>query len=450
MPLSNANFEMIRRLIRRQVIPPLQKMIENLEGADLSDLMIKLTPSEQRILLTALHLSGKAGIMLRELPEEKIKDVLGKIADDVFLKIISQVQADDAALLISNIDRERAAILMEKLPTKMHEKIEEILRFPPGTAGSCMNTYILEFFEVMTCREALESLRNWAKKMQDPIYTIYVMDSTHHLLGQIPLRDLALAAPEDLLGKIMLKDPVTVNAWSEAEDAAHIITRYDLVSVPVVDENHRLLGVIMIDDIIDTMLESVADQAFGMQGITEEDRLDTPVSKSIGSRFPWMMINLVTAFIASSVVGLFEGSIQKFVALATFMPIVAGLGGNTGTQALAVMVRSLALGEVDPQTARNAIFRQVLISLSLGILIGIITGGIAMFWKGSPYLGLVIFLSMIINMFIGGLVGTGVPLILKALKQDPAMGGGVLVTATTDSMGFLCFLGISTIFIHQL
>ncbi|MBN2722830.1 MAG: magnesium transporter [Deltaproteobacteria bacterium] len=450
MTLSNANLEMIRRLIRRQVIPPLQKMIEKLEGADLSDLMMKLTPNEQRILITALHLSGKAGVMLKELPEGKLKNVLEKIPDEMLVKIMCQIQADDAAMLLESVDRERASSVLEKLPGKLNDKIEEILRFPSDTAGSLMNTYFLEFFSDMSAKDALDKIRKWSINQQDPIYSIYVLDDSHHLMGHIPLRNLALADPEDTLDNFMLHDPVTVNAYQTTDEAAYVITRYDLVSVPVVDDNHRMVGIIMIDDVIDTMMESVAEQAFSMQGITEEDRIDTPAFKSIKSRFPWMMINLVTAFIASSVVGLFEGSIQKVVALATFMPIVAGLGGNSGTQALAVMVRSLALGEIEISEARKAILRQVFISLSLGIVVGLVTGGLAFLWKSSPVLGLVIFLSMLINMIIGGLVGTGVPLLLKSLGQDPAMGGGVLVTATTDSMGFLCFLGISTLFIQYM
>lgn len=234
------------------------------------------------------------------------------------------------------------------------------------------------------------------------------------------------------------------------DQAASLITKYDLVSLPVVDDNFKLCGIIMVDDMIDAIMESMAEEAYHMQGIREHDRLETPVFKSVKSRLPWMLINLLTAFIASSMVGLFEASIAKVVALATFMPIVAGLGGNTGSQALAVTIRAMALGELNGQEAFSAILRQVTVAVLMGLLIGATTGTIAYLWRGNPVLGLVIASSMLINMTIAGLVGSGVPWLLKALGQDPAMGGGVLVTAVTDSLGFLAFLGISTIFITSL
>ncbi len=450
MTLSNTKLEMIRRLIRRQLIGPLGKILDTLKAADLSEIMVKLTPEEQRIVLTTLHLSGKAGELLAELPEKNLREILGGVNDALLHKILTQVQADDAAMLLEHVDRVRAFEVLERLPSMISEKIEEIMRYPHDTAGSMMNTGFLEFYEATTAREALESLREYTRDTNDPIYSLYVMDETHKLMGVISIRALALAQPEDPLEEIMDRDPVVVDAFASTEEAARLITKYDLVSLPVVDESFALVGIIMVDDMIDTIMESMADEAYLMQGVTEQDRLETPVLRSVRSRLPWMAVNLLTAFVASSVVGLFEKSIAQVVALATFMPIVAGLGGNTGTQSLAVTIRALALGELERAEALRAVFRQVMVAILIGSIIGVSTGLIAYGWRGSPVLGLVIASSMLINMTIAGLVGSGVPLLLKAVGQDPAMGGGVLVTAVTDSLGFLAFLGIATMFIGYL
>jgi magnesium transporter len=450
MSINKGTLKILRRLLQRQVIPPLKKFLEKIQPADLSDIMIHLPPGEQKLLITMLHVSGKAGTVLTELPNSTLKEVLEGISDDLLVKIISQIQVDDGAILLDHISKSRFYLIFEKLPVKIGEKIEEILRFPSDTAGSLMNTYFLKFYEDLSVSDALQKIRTWSKNNLDPIYTIFCMDDTDHLIGSIPLRLLAIAGADEKLGNIMLADPICVNAYNKADMAAKLIVKYDLVSLPVVDNDFTIIGVIMVDDMIDTILENAAEEAYHMQGITEEDRLDTPVFKSIKSRFPWIIINLCTAFIAASVVGIFEHSIQKVVVLATFMPIVAGLGGNSGTQALAIMIRAMALGEANLENLKRAILRQIIISLLLGIAVGVITGLIAYAWRGNFYLGVVILVSMVINMTIAGLIGTGIPWVLKSVGQDPALGGGVLVTAVTDSLGFLSFLGISTIFISVL
>jgi magnesium transporter len=313
-----------------------------------------------------------------------------------------------------------------------------------------MNTLFLQFHYRMTAREAVDRMRAWFDTHQEPIYTLYVLEETQRLMGTVAVHKLVLAQPETTLGELIDPDPVCVNDYSSVRDAAETMVKYDYVSMPVVDDQFRLLGIITVDDMVDVMMESAAADAFQIHGVADEDRLETPMGKSLRLRLPWMLLNLMTAFIASSVVGLFEASIQQVVALATFMPIVAGLGGNTGTQSLAVIIRALALDDVDAAAARRGIVKQVLVSLMLGLAAGLITALIALLWRGNPMLGLVIFAAMVLNMLLAGFVGSAVPFLLKRLRQDPAVGGGVLVTACTDSLGFLGFLGISTIFLSYL
>ncbi|MDA3863046.1 MAG: magnesium transporter [Deltaproteobacteria bacterium] len=444
MAIRNKKLRIIRKLVHRQIIPSLQSLLDTVEPADLSDILDKFTPNEQRIMLTALHLSGKAGAILTEMSKPALENTLEGLSPDMLIKIISQLQANDGVFILQHLPQDRAFEILEKLPEQQSERIEEIMKYPPETAGSLMNTTFQHFNENLSTSEALERVREWTRNNDDPIYTIYITDETQHLSGTVSFRELALATPEKKIFEIMDVDPLNIKGWENKEKAANLIVKYDLVSLPVIDDNFRLIGIIMIDDMIDTIMSS-SEEAYHIQGITQEDTLDTPVGKAIKSRIPWVFINLCTAFMASSVVGLFESSIQKYVALATFMPMVAGLGGNSGNQALGVTIRALALKQIDRAKAIQNIFRQITVSFSMGLLTGTITGIIAYLLKGNFTLGIVVLLAMVINLTIAGLIGSGIPLVLKKIGQDPALGGGILITAATDSLGFLAFLGIATL-----
>ncbi|MBU1070423.1 magnesium transporter [Myxococcota bacterium] len=450
MPVQSATLDFVRRLLHREAIGSLKKVLAKLQPADVSDLITRCTPGERHLLITLLYVTRQAGPVLAELPDETMRQTLEGLSNDVLSRVLQEVGADDSALLLQRLPKERCAEILDKLPPAYADKIEEIFRYPPDSAGAYMNTLFLQFHYRMTAREAVDRMRAWFDTHQEPIYTLYVLEETQRLMGTVAVHKLVLAQPETMLAELIDPDPVCVNDYSSVRDAAETMVKYDYVSMPVVDDQFRLLGIITVDDMVDVMMESAAADAFQIHGVADEDRLETPMGTSLRLRLPWMLLNLMTAFIASSIVGLFEASIQQVVALATFMPIVAGLGGNTGTQSLAVIIRALALDDVDAAAARRGIVKQVLVSLMLGLAAGLITALIALLWRGNPMLGLVIFAAMVLNMLLAGFVGSAVPFLLKRLRQDPAVGGGVLVTACTDSLGFLGFLGISTIFLAYL
>jgi magnesium transporter len=279
---------------------------------------------------------------------------------------------------------------------------------------------------------------------------LYVVNEGGRLRGVVPIRRLVSAPPSRPCGELMIPDPASVNAFADQEEAARLVARYNLLAIPVVDDNGRMLGVITVDDVIDVITEEATEDMYHMAGLSEEDRVFSPASTSVRKRLPWMMINLATAFLAAWVVGLFEHSIQQIVALAVFMPIVAGMGGNGGTQALTVITRGIALGEIEFSTGLRAVLKEVLVGVVIGAATGLVSAGIALVWRGNPYLGLVLFLAMIINMGVAGLSGAAIPLMLKAVRQDPALGSGVIVTTFTDVFGFLSFLGIGTLMINYL
>jgi magnesium transporter len=229
-----------------------------------------------------------------------------------------------------------------------------------------------------------------------------------------------------------------------------MIARYNLLALPVVDATNTLLGIVTVDDAIDAMTDEATREMYRMAGLNTEDRVGSAPLSSVRRRLPWMLLNLGTAVLASWVVWLFEGSIEQVVALAVFLPIVAGMGGNAASQTLTVVIRGIALGEVDPRRARATVLREVLVGASLGAITGGVMAGIAILWKGKPALGLVIGLAMVLNLIIAGLMGAAIPLILKTLRFDPALGSGVVVTTFTDCFGFLSFLGLATLLLHHL
>jgi len=229
-----------------------------------------------------------------------------------------------------------------------------------------------------------------------------------------------------------------------------VVARYNLLAVPVTDAEGRMLGVITVDDVIDVIQEEATEDIYHLAGLSGEDRVFSPAHQSIRKRMPWMLVNLGTAFLASWVVGLFEHTIQEIVALAVFLPVVAGMGGNGATQTLTVITRGIALGEIEFSTGLRAVAKEVAVGIAIGAATGLVSAGIVWLWNGNPWLGLVLLLAMIANLAIAGLVGATVPLVLKALRQDPALGSGVIVTTFTDCCGFFAFLGIATLLLDRL
>jgi len=278
------------------------------------------------------------------------------------------------------------------------------------------------------------------------------VDESARLVGVVPIRNLVIAPQDRTLSDMMIADPVRADISMDQEEAARLVSKYELLALPIVDHEVRLVGIITVDDVIDIIDKETTEDMYKMAGLEEDDRVFTPASRSIKMRLPWMIFNLLTAILAASVVGLFEGTIGQLVALATLMPIVAGMGGNGATQTITVMVRGMALGEMEFSSAWKAVVKEV----SVNVCIAAVTGSlvallVAFVWKGNPFLGLVLAMAMIINLgLVAGLSGTLIPLTLKRLKFDPAIGSGVIVTTFTDIFGFLSFLGLATLFLGYL
>jgi magnesium transporter len=442
--------EVVRRLLLTGAQRRIERVIDKMHPADIAELIGGLSPGEFRSLLNVLVTTGRAGRTLRELPDALLADLLAQLDDGRVELIITRLPPDDACRLLSLMPEDRRGAIVERVPSERRAELDRVLRYAPGTAGALMTTRVLALKEGATADSTINEMRRLGDAIEEASY-LYVVDDGGRLRGIVPLRRLLAAPPDQVLGELMMEDPVSVSAHADQEEVAQLVSKYNLLAIPVLDEGDgRLLGVITVDDVIDVIHEEATEDMYHMAGLSEDERVFSPFARSVGKRAPWMVVNLATAFVAASVVGVFQQSIASLVVLAVFMPVVAGMGGNMGTQTLTVITRGLALGELQFSSAVRAVAKQFGVGMTVGALAGLLAGAVAYVWLGNTMLGLVLFVAMIANMALAGLVGAVIPLALKALGQDPALGSGVIVTTFTDIFGFLFFLGLATALMQYL
>jgi magnesium transporter len=311
-----------------------------------------------------------------------------------------------------------------------------------------MNPNVFALSEDITVGEAITEIQS--ARDVEMVFYLYVVDARRHLVGVVSLRRLLLVSPETPLKRIMTADIISARVDMDQEEVARQVAAYNLLAIPVVDAENKLVGIITVDDVIDVIKDEATEDIYRLAGVAGDERAFTPATESLRKRLPWLGINLVTAFLAAAVVGLFEGTIDLFPVLAVFMPIVAGMGGNAGTQTLTVIVRGIALGELSWSNSRKALLKEVLVGLGNGVVLGATAAVVVWLVRGNPTLGLVLGLAMIINMFVAAAAGTLVPLGLRAANVDPALASSVFITTMTDMFGFFSFLGLATVFARYL
>jgi magnesium transporter len=442
--------DILRRLLRSGALGRAEKLLAKLRSADAADVLLRLAPAERRPMLDLTFQAGRAAYVLKEVPPARLGELLDLLEDPRLGALLASAAVDDAAWFAERLPEERRTRVLEALEPRRRADIERVLRYPPGTAGNLMNTSVLTLPADATAQEAIDRLRARDPAEAESIYYLYVVDADGRLGGVVPVRRLVASRADRPVGELAVPDPLAVRASAPADEAARLVSRYNLLAVPVVDDDGRLLGYITVDDIIDIIQEQAAQTAFALAGVSGADRMYSPVIVSFKKRLPWMVINLATAFLAALVIAPFEDSIKNVTALALFGQIVAGMGGNGGTQALTVVTRGVALGELELVSAARAIWKEIAIGAAIGATTGLITALIAWPWTHKPMIGVVLFLAMIINLIIAGLAGASIPLLLRALGRDPALGGTVIMTTFTDCFGYGAFLGIATLLIKYL
>ena len=443
-PASARSYQqLLTKLLRHGAFPQLRKIVEKTPAADLSPVLPLLLEEDRKRILSLLIEAGKAARAILELDEADLDEFLAQVDDATIAEVCRTSASDDAADLLDSLKEDRRERILEILGTTQSAKLESLLEGEEETAGSLMNTDFLAVDEEVTVGQAIELIREYPKK--ETFFYVYCVDADGHLVGVLSLRSLILAPPGAQLKTLMVQSVLRTQIDSSPEEVARIVSKYDLLSVPVVDLQNRLVGVVTVDDVLDVIQEQAEEDLMHLAGVAAEERVWTAAPQSFRMRFPWLAINLATAFLASWVVSWFQGTIAKWAALAVFMPIVAGMGGNAGTQTLTVFVRGLALGEVEWSSGWAAIWKEMLVGFGNGAANGLMTTAVVGLWTGDWALAAVLFFAMVFNLVIAGFAGGLVPLALGRLGFDPAIASSIFVTTFTDVGGFFSFLGLATL-----
>ena len=440
----------VKRLMRMGATANLVNLLQKQHPADLAQLLSELPDKERRSAFTLLAERNTKLAMeaLSELGPEAGAALLRERSADEIVKLTQELPSDDAAALIDYLPEELSAAVLELMQKRpAGGDVGDLLEYAEQTAGRIMNPKVFALAEDMTAAEAITALQG--SRDVEVVFYLYVIDARRHLVGVVSLRRLLLVAPDTPLKRIMTTDLISVRADMDQEEVARLVASYNLLAIPVVDEENKLVGVITVDDVIDVIKDEATEDIYRLAGVSSDERVFTPTSESLRKRFPWLLINLLTAFVAAGVVKLFEGTLAAWLALAVFMPIVPGMGGNAATQTLTVIVRGLALGELTWANARKALLKEILVGVGNGAATGVVAALLAWAMAGEPSLGILLFLAMIINLFVAGAAGTLIPLGLKALKVDPALASTVFITTFTDVCGFAAFLGLATMVLRM-
>ena len=442
--------ESVRRLLRMGATPNLLNLLQKQHPADLAQIFSELPERERHAAFnTLVEKNGKLAMeTLSELGPEKGGELLALRSAEEIARLVQEIPSDDAAVLIDKLPEELSAVVLNLIRPKPGGGVSELLEYEEQTAGRLMNPNVFALPEELTASESITALQS--ARDVEMVFYLYVVDERRHLVGVVSLRRLLLVPPDTPLKRIMTTDVYSARVDMDQEEVARQVASYNLLAIPVVDAENKLVGVITVDDIIDVIKDEATEDVYRLAGVSKHDGVDTPPRESLRMRLPWLMVNLGTAFMAALVVYQFRFTIDRVVGLAVFMPVVAGMGGNAATQTLAVIVRGIALGELTWANARHALLKEGLVGLGNGVAIGIAGGIIVGLITQDWVLGGILATAMIINMFVAAVAGTLIPLGLRALKVDPALASSVFITTLTDMIGFLSFLGLATVFLRFL
>jgi magnesium transporter len=434
--------KLIKNLANRENLKSLQTLLNNLHSSDVADILEAL-PLDRRLTIWELVKSENDGDILVEVSDAVRQTLIADMDNTELLAAAEQLDTDEIADIASDLPGDVLNDLLESLDVQNRERLESALSYPDESVGALMDFDIATIRDDITLEVVLNYLRK-IKKLPDHTDKLFVVDRFGSILGVLPLERIVVNDSQVKVKDVMATDAVVFKPEDTANEASNAFERYDLVTAPVVDGSRKLLGRLTVDAVMDYIRDETENEKLSMVGLREEDMFST-IWKSVQNRWAWLAINLVTALIASRVIGIFEGSIEKIVALAALMPIVAGIGGNSGNQTTTMIVRALALSQVTFSNLRLLMFKEIGVALLNGILWGSVLGVFAYLLYGNIQLGYVMTAAMILNLILSAIMGVMIPLVLNRLGKDPAVGSSVLITAMTDSGGFFIFLGLATV-----
>lgn len=437
--------DLVESLVHKQNLVKLQAKLDSLHPADVADILEAL-PLDQRLDVWELVKVERDGDILLEVSDAVRQTLIADMNSDELLAAAEQLDTDELADLAPDLPKDVLQDLLDNLDAQNRARLQSALSYSEDAVGAIMDFDIVTIREDITLEVALRYMRRLGG-LPDHTDKLFVVDREEILRGVLPLKRLVVSDLDAIVADVMSDDAVTFHPEDIADEAAKAFERYDLVTAPVVDANNKLVGRVTVDAVMDLIREEAESDVLSLAGLREEEDFFASVWKSVQNRWAWLAINLVTALVASRVIGLFEGSIEKIVALAALMPIVAGIGGNSGNQTTTMIVRGLALGQVASHNMQSLITKELGVALLNGLLWGSVLGVIAYALYGNYQLGIVMMAAMTLNLMLAALMGVVIPLYMNHFGRDPAVGSSVLITAVTDSGGFLIFLGLATLFL---
>ncbi|MDA0670685.1 MAG: magnesium transporter [Proteobacteria bacterium] len=435
--------KLIKNLVQKQNLSSLGKILNSLHPADVAFILESL-PLDDRLIVWDLVRADRDGEILIEVSDSVRQTLIADMDSTELLAAAEQLDTDEIADIAADLPEDVLQDLLDSLDTNNRERLESALSYPEDQVGALMDFDIVTIRDDISIEVVLRYLRK-IKKLPELTDKLFVVSRSQKILGVLPLKKIVVNEPELMVKEVMSNEAVLFKANDDATEAAKAFERYDLVTAPVVNEDNRLVGRITVDSVMDYIREESDSNQLSMVGLREDEDIFSSIWKSVRNRWAWLAINLITALIASRVIGVFEGSIEKVVALAALMPIVAGVGGNSGNQTTTMIVRAIALGQVSLNHLRKLLFKEIGVAILNGLLWGGVLGFISFFLYNNLGLAIVMTTAMTLNLILAAIMGVIIPLILSKSGRDPAVGSSVLITAMTDSGGFFIFLGLATL-----
>ena len=442
---NQANLERINLALSQGAIARARQLInEDLAAPDIAHLLSSVPPKQRTILWNLVEAEELAADVLAYLGEEERSEIVSRLEPEELANLIESFEFDDKVDLLQALPESVIEEVLLSMDSQDRQRVEDVLSYDEDSAGGLMNTDVVTVRPDITIDVVLRYIRRY-RELPPMTDNLWVVNRRDEFIGQVPISKILISDPTTTIREIMETEVEPLIVSTHEDEVAQRFERLDLVSAPVVNENGKLLGRITIDDVVDVIRASADHSLMSQAGLDEDEDIFAPLVRTVRRRSIWLGINLLTAFLASAVIGMFEATLEQVVALAILMPVVASMGGIAGTQALTIVIRGMALGRVGSANIRALLSREVIIGSANGLFWSMIVGLAAYVWFGDFTLGYVIAIAIIVNLIVAALVGTLLPGYLKSMQIDPALAGGVVLTTVTDVVGFFCFLGVATL-----
>ncbi|RXT03800.1 magnesium transporter [Ammoniphilus sp. CFH 90114] len=436
------------KYLKEAKVSDLQVLLDELHPYDIAQIYDTL-PDKHRVRFLAHLDTTQLAHMLEELEKEQQHHVLGKLGVEKSFKVLDEMDNDDLAVLLEELSPEKKQAFLSGMKQEESQAVQNLMRYAPETAGRLMTNRFVWVSHHYSVRNVVEKLKEFAE-IAETINYLYVIDDKKKLVGVVSYRDLILAEAHEQIKNIMFERVISVTVDTDQEQAARLIQQYDFLAVPVVDQDRVLVGIVTVDDIIDVVIKEATEDIEKLSASGKNIDFDTKATVAASRRLPWLVLLLFLGLIAGTIISTFEETLETVVALAFFIPMIAGMTGNTGTQSLAVVVRGLITRDINRRVVMKLILRELAVGIIIGVTCGVLISIIALVWQGNAVLGLVVGSTLLVTLIIGTLAGTIIPLILFRFKVDPAVASGPLITTLNDVLSLLIYFGIATVFIARL